>query len=75
MKLIDEAGQWYRFLSVKLAVVAGMVSAYFTAYPDKLAEMVNVLPEHWRPVASVAIGLFVFSAATGARLVKQGGRE
>lgn len=74
MKLIDEARQWHKFASVRLAALAGVVAAYLAANPDVTQELLNLLPEGpARVLASAGIGLFVFGLATGARLVKQGG--
>lgn len=69
--LIDEARHIWRFWSVRLAMVAAAVAGYFTAYPGELAKLVDMVPEQWRPLASIAVGVLVFSAATGARVIKQ----
>ncbi len=73
MKLIDEANQWYRLWSVRLAAIAGVVAAYLAANPDVTESVLDLLPEGpWRVLASAGVGLLVFGAATGARLAQQG---
>lgn len=62
----------WKLWSVRLAALAGVVAAYFAAYPGELQKLVSMVPEGYRPLASMAIGLFVFATATGSRLVKQG---
>ncbi len=70
MRLIDEAGKFYKLGSVQLAAVAGVLAAYFAANPNEAEKLLNLLPEGpLRIVASILIGLFVFSAATTSRLV------
>jgi len=72
MKLIDEARDWHKMLSVRLAAVAGMVAAYLAANPDQTQALLALLPDGpIRTLAAMGIGLFVFSLATGARLVQQ----
>lgn len=71
MKLIDEAHNWYKLWSVRLAALAGLTAAYLAANPDQAQAVIDSVPEAFRPLASIALGLFVFGLATGARLVKQ----
>ena len=74
MKLIEN---WVHYLwrawSIRLAAIAGIVAAYLAAYPDELQKLIAIVPDEYRPIASLAIGVFVFASATGARLVRQGG--
>ena len=70
MKLVDEASKFYKLGSVQLAAIAGMVVAYLAANPNETEKLLNLLPEGpLRILASVMIGMFVFSAATGSRLL------
>lgn len=74
--LIDNAGSWWRFWSVRLAALAGVVAAYLAANPDQTQDLLNVLPDGPpRVLASIGIGVFVFALATGARLVRQPEKE
>lgn len=76
IKLIDEAKSWHKFASVRLAALAGVVAAYLAANPDVTNELLGLLPNGpMRTLASAGIGLFVFSLATGARLVRKAPRE
>jgi len=77
MKLIDN---WLETLlkagSIRLAALAGVVAGYLAANPDQTEALLALLPDGpMRVLASAGIGLFVFSLATGARLVSKGKRE
>ena len=62
--------------SIRLAALAGVVAGYLAANPDQTEALLALLPDGpLRVLASAGIGLFVFSLATGARLVRQGKRE
>ena len=55
------------------AALAGVVAGYLAANPEQTEALLDLLPEGpWRVLASAGIGLFVFSLATGARIVRQG---
>lgn len=70
MRLIDEAKSWHKFGSVRLAGIAAVVAGYLAANPDQTTELLALLPDGpLRTVAAAAVGLFVFSLATGARLL------
>jgi hypothetical protein len=70
---IDEARDAWRFWSVRLAALAGIVAAYLAANPDATQALLALLPEGpLRVIASAGVGLFVFALATGARLMRQG---
>ncbi|MGV7119541.1 DUF7940 domain-containing protein [Sphingopyxis sp. 550A] len=70
--LIDNAGQWWRMWSVRLAALAGVVAAYLAANPDQTQSLLDVLPDGpLRVLASIGIGVFVFGLATGTRLMRQ----
>lgn len=72
MKLIEASlAQIWRLWSVKLAMLAGIIGGYFAAYPAELAKLVGAVPEQYRPVASVLLGLLIFATATGTRIVAQ----
>jgi hypothetical protein len=76
MKLIENwATQMWKLWSIRLAGIAGIVGAYFVAYPDQLARLVALVPEGWREPASILAGLLIFATASGARLAKQGREE
>ena len=75
MKLIDN---WLETLlkagSIRLAALAGIVAGYLAANPDQTEALLALLPDGpLRVLASAGIGLFVFSLATGARLVRKSG--
>lgn len=72
MKLIDNwASHLWKAWSIRLAMIAGVIGAYFAAYPAELQKLIDVVPEQWRGPASVLVGLLIFSTATGTRLVSQ----
>jgi hypothetical protein len=77
MKLIENwAEQLWKAWSIRLAAIAGIVAGYLAANPEQTEALLALLPDGpLRVLASAGIGLFVFSLATGARLVKQGGDD
>lgn len=77
MKLIDN---WLETLlkagSIRLAAMAGIVAGYLAANPEQTQALLALLPDGpMRVLASAGIGMFVFSLATGARLVRKSGGE
>lgn len=70
MRLIEEARQAWRFASVRLAVVAGVISGWAATDPHGFAKLMDSLPEEIRPL----VGVLVAGAAIYTRLVKQGGK-
>jgi hypothetical protein len=74
MRLIENwAEQLWKAWSIRLAALAGVVAGYLAANPEQTEALLALLPDGpLRVLASAGIGLFVFSLATGARLVKQG---
>ena len=77
MKLIDN---WLETLlkagSIRLAAMAGIVAGYLAANPDQTQALLALLPGGpMRGLAAAGIGMFVFSLATGARLVRKSGGE
>lgn len=70
MRLIEEARQAWRFASVRLAIVAGVISGWAATDPQGFAKLMESLPEGARPL----VGVLVAGAAIYTRLVKQGGK-
>jgi hypothetical protein len=68
MNFIDDIGQAWRFASIRLAVIAGVIAAWAASDPAGFAQLVGALPEWARPL----VGLAVFAAATLARVTKVG---
>ena len=77
MKLIENwAETLFKAWSVRLAALAGIVAGYLSANPEQTEALLDLLPDGpLRVLASAGIGLFVFSLATGARVVRQGRRD
>ena len=63
-KLIDEARQFWRFWSVRLAIVAGVIAGAIVEHPDILTGLVTYVPGALRPAASVITGILVFALPT-----------
>lgn len=70
MRLIEEARHAWRFASVRLAIVAGVVSGWAATDPHGFAKLMDSLPEEIRPL----VGVLVAGAAIYTRLVRQGGK-
>ena len=69
MKLIDNWKAAHKWASVRLAMLAGLAVAFFTAYPNQLEVLIDAVPEQYRPLASLAVGFVVFATAAGSRVV------
>lgn len=77
MKFVEDWRQAWRWWSVRLSIVAGVIAGY-VATPEgaaQIASLVRYVPEHWRPVASVLIGLSVAAIPTLTRIIQQGARD
>lgn len=72
MKLIQNWKAAHRWASVRLAAIAAFVAAYFTLNPDHLALISALVPEQYRPLVAVAIGMLTFGTAAGSRVVSFG---
>lgn len=68
MKLIENINDAWRFASVRLAVLAGIIAAWAASDPAAFTQLVDTLPEWARPL----VGLAVFAAAAGSRVIKAG---
>lgn len=70
--LIDEAREWYRMWSVRLALIAGVAGAYFRENPEQWHALMALLPSGpWHTVGSILFGLALAGPAIASRLVKQ----
>lgn len=70
MTLIENARHAWRFASVRLAIVAGVISGWAATDPQGFAKLMETVPEGFRPL----VGLLVAGAAIYTRLVKQEGK-
>lgn len=75
MNMIAELRALWRYWSVKLAAVAGVLVAWLISDPTLLPAMVAYVPEGWRPVASVLVGFAAFALPTLARRLPQAPRQ
>ena len=71
MKLIANWKAAHKFASVRLAALAGLVVAYFAAYPEQWQAVLHSVPEAYRPL----VGLLVFAIAGGSRVVSLRGPQ
>jgi|GEM_PF-2427249 len=62
-----------RYWSVRLAAFAGLVAAWLFQDPSVLPRLVAILPEHWRPLASILVGFAVYALPTVVRRLPQPG--
>lgn len=75
MKLVDDwAQQMRKAWSIRLAGIAGLIGAYFVAYPSELERFTAMLPEQYREPFAMLAGFIIFSTAAGTRLAKQGSK-
>lgn len=75
MKLVDEARQAWRWWSVRLAALAGLLAASVVADPSLLTGLLVYVPEDLRPLAATVAGIVVFAAPTVTRLLKQESKQ
>lgn len=74
-RLIDDAGRWWRFWSVRLAAIGAALEAFLQWFPDQAKDVWNWLPDGMRATlpgwltSSFPIVLFVAVIAT--RLIAQ----
>ena len=77
MKFVQDWRQAWRWWSVRLSVLAGIVAGY-VATPEgaaSIAALVRYVPDHWRPIASIGIGLAVAMIPTLTRIIQQGASD
>lgn len=73
MKIVENWRQAWRWWSIRLSVVAGIIAGY-VATPQgatAIADLIRYVPEQWRPIGSIAIGVLVSAVPTLARLIQQ----
>jgi hypothetical protein len=69
VKLRGSLAYW----SQRLNVAASVLIAYVVAYPDKLNEVVELLPDEYRPIGGIVAGFVAFLVVSWARLAPQPG--
>lgn len=60
---------WWQFASIRLAVLAGVITGLQATYPEQYAQLMAMLPEAVRPL----VGLLVTVAAIYSRTKPQPG--
>ncbi len=70
-KLIDDAGNWWRYWSVRLGAVASTLVGVLLAYPEIVVRTLNELPPEIRSAFPPAFGVAMFVVVTIVRLYKQ----
>jgi hypothetical protein len=73
-RLIDDASNWWRYWSVRLAAIGSVAVSAIIAYPDILIRTLNELPPEIRAAFPPAAGIVLFALVTLARLYKQQGK-
>ena len=60
--------EFWRFWSVRFDLIMFSIMGYFIANPDKVPELVKLLPESLHPIAAVLVPAMLFAARsqTGA---------
>lgn len=71
MNIATEIRTLWRYWSVKLAALGGLVVAWLISDPTLLPRLVAYVPEGYRPLASVLIGFAAFALPTIARRLPQ----
>lgn len=47
-KFVDNWREAHKWLSVRFAIVFGVVTSLLTTYPDEVAKMIDALPQEFR---------------------------
>lgn len=72
MTLINDARHWWRLWSVRWSMLVGLVMAFVCDHPEALTSLVAYVPPYWRPLASSAASLTVFTILPALlRVLKQ----
>lgn len=74
-RLIDDARQWHKMWSVRLAAFAAALGAAIVAAPQMMLGLLAYVPEDWRPAAAAVTAVVSFVIPTLLRLWKQPGKD
>lgn len=66
-RLVADAGNWWRWSSVRFAVLGGAVASWATSDPKGFAQIVDMLPDWTKPL----IGVVLAATAIGLRLTQK----
>lgn len=71
LRIVEEARMLFKFWSVQVAALGGLVVAYLMSDPTLLPRLVSYVPVEYRPLMSVLIGFVAFALPTLARRLPQ----
>lgn len=71
MNLLTHCRKLFKFWSVQLAALAGLIVAYLMSDPTLLPRLVALVPAEWRPFAAAVAGFAAFALPTLARGLPQ----
>jgi hypothetical protein len=74
MTLVDDARQFWRWWSVRVAALAGLITTWVIDQPQQALGLIAYVPAEWRPLAAALAGFAVFGLPTLVRLLKQKGK-
>lgn len=66
-RLVADARDWWRWSSVRFAVLGGAVTSWATSDPKGFAQIVDMLPDWTKPM----IGVLLAATAIGLRLTQK----
>ncbi|TXH54311.1 MAG: hypothetical protein E6Q97_11175 [Desulfurellales bacterium] len=70
-RIVEEATLLFKFWSVRVAALGGLIVAYLMSDPTLLPRLVNYVPQEYRPLMSIFIGFVAFALPTIARRLPQ----
>jgi hypothetical protein len=74
-RLVDDWHTAWRWWSIRLAALFGLIATYLLAAPETLVQVINILPPELRRWVPPALGPLITGLIVGIRLYKQGEKK
>jgi preprotein translocase subunit SecY len=75
MKLVDDAGNWTKWWSIRLSIIGGFLLTLLEAFPSVVSEIIQVLPDSITDQIGTdilkTIAIICITASPIARVIKQ----
>lgn len=74
-RLVDDWRNAWRWWSVRIAALFGVVATYLLAAPETLVQVINSLPAELRGWVPPVLGPLITALIVGIRLYRQGDKK